>query len=298
MDVIIDTDPGIDDALALFLALNSPELDIRAIVAVHGNVSVQQAGRNILNILEIALPGHIPSVIEGAARPLRRLRLKKDYRIHGKDGLGNADLPQPRLKPAKTELRDILKKSKNISMICLGPLTNLAGLILSDSDLPGRLKEIILMGGAVKVAGNVSQFAEFNIYSDPEAAKIVLHCGIPITMVGLDVTRQVMLTKKDLEPLDVSVPRLCFIKKIAYHYIEFHSKYRNMNGCFMHDPLAIAVAIDRSIVRTEKLSVEVITGGDKAGQTFIKKNGRPNADVCLKVNAGKFMELFSSRVLK
>ena len=293
MDVIIDTDPGIDDALALFFAFNSPELNIMGIVATYGNVSVQQAVRNVLNIFEIVSPRYIPPVIQGAGHSLmRRRRPKKDYRIHGKDGLGNINLSQPLLKPSKESLNDIIKKSSGISLICLGPLTDIARLILTNSDLLCRLKEIILMGGAVFVPGNVNQFAEFNIYSDPEAAKIVLHCGIPITLVGLDVTGQTRLTEDDLKSLDTSNPKFRFIRKIACHYIEFHRKYRNMNGCFLHDPLAVAVAVDRSIVRTEKLSIDVVTEGDRAGQTFINKSGQPNVDVCMNIDNKKFMKLW------
>ena len=301
MDVVIDTDPGIDDALALFFVLNSPELNVRAIVATYGNVNVQQSARNILNILEIAAPSFIPPVIQGAGHPLRRCCLKRDYRIHGKNGLGNVNLPRPCLKPAKEGLSDILKKSKGISLVCLGPLTNLARLILANPDQPcclGGLKEIILMGGAVTVPGNVTRFAEFNIYSDPESAKIVFHCGIPITLVGLDVTRETLLTEDDLKSLDISNPEFCFIKRIACHYLKFHRKYRNMNGCFLHDPLAVAVAVDRSIVRTKKLSLQVVTKGDKRGQTFIKEDGQPNVDVCIKVDSERFMKLFRQRVLR
>ncbi|OIN96718.1 hypothetical protein AUJ66_05455 [Candidatus Desantisbacteria bacterium CG1_02_38_46] len=297
MNVIIDTDPGIDDALALFFALNSPELNIKAIVATYGNVRIQQAVRNVLNILEVVAPSDIPFVIQGAGHPIRRPLLKKDYRIHGLNGLGNLNLPPPSLKPADEELNDIFKKSRDIFLICLGPLTTLAKLILANPGVINSLKEIILMGGAVTVPGNVTQFAEFNIYSDPEAAKIVLHCKIPITMVGLDVTHQTLLTENELKLLDTSVPRFKFIDKICRHYIGFHKKYRRMKGCFLHDPLAVATAIDRNIVKTKRLSIDVQTEDkNRLGQTYIKKDGRPNADVCVELDNDRFMKLLRQRI--
>jgi len=322
MDIIIDTDPGIDDALALFLALNSPELKIGSIVATYGNVELKQAVRNVFNILRIAYPfwpgqpnlsplthqiHNFPSVFQGAESPLFRPYLKKDPRIHGKNGLGNVSLPVLKFELNRgTGLEGALRRynkdssrEKKITLICLGPLTDLARTILIDFNLIHRIKQVILMGGAATVPGNITQFAEFNIYSDPEAAKVVFNSGLPIIMVGLDVTHRTLLTVEDLKSLDTSEPRDNFIYNICRYYINFHRRYRRLGGCFLHDPLAIAVAIDRSIVKTEKLAVDVeIENQKRIGQTFIRKGAVPNVDVCLKVDLKKFMELFRTRVLE
>lgn len=298
MDIVIDTDPGVDDALALLLALNLPKLSIKAITATFGNVSVHQAVRNILSVLEIASPHYTPSVVQGAEHPLKKLFVKRDYRVHGRNGLGNVNLPVSHLKPTKKRLYDTLKIEKNTSYICLGPLTNFAQLILKNSSVIRRIRNIILMGGAVYAPGNVTKFAEFNIYSDPDAAKIVLNSGIPITMVGLDVTHKTLLTENDLKDLDISNPILNFIKKISSYYIKFHKEHRNMKGCFLHDPLAIAVAVDRNIVKTEKLPIDVVTEGKKVGQTFIKRGMKPNVDVCIEVDNEKFMRLFRKHLFQ
>lgn len=298
MDVIIDTDPGIDDAMALMLALRSKELNVKAISTTYGNVSVSQAVRNTLTVLEILSCRNSPVIIKGAAGPMHRMRLKKDPRVHGKNGLADAKVPSLHVKPAIHNKIGILAKMTDAAtLICLGPLTNLAELIFKYPSSVLGLKRVIIMGGALTVAGNITEFAEHNIYCDPEAAKIVFESGLDITMVGLDVTKKAILTEDDLKNMNLCDVRLRFINSIAVHYMDFYRKYRRVNGCFLHDPLAVAVAIDPGVVKTRKAAVGVRTSGIKRGQIFAKKGSGPNINVCLDLDKDRFMELFRSRVL-
>lgn len=320
--VIIDTDPGIDDALALILAFASPELKVEAITTVAGNVPVIQAARNTCRILDLLEPDLRPPVAAGADAPLKKpLRTAQDY--HGEDGLGELS----RFKKSDGSLRYADPKSSlarqgaltliadtiasapgEITLICLGPLTNLAMAILSSPVEMAKVKEIIVMGGAIQVPGNVTPVSEFNIYVDPHAAAIALTSGLPITLVPLDVTERVMLTE---EMVDVIIRRLNnpvtqFVHDITERLLRFERERRGRAAIPLHDPLAVGAVIDRSLVTRRPFHVEVETGeGPAQGITIadrrqIKEELKqaPNLQVCMEVNAGRFMALFLERICR
>ncbi|HXK04261.1 MAG TPA: nucleoside hydrolase, partial [Verrucomicrobiae bacterium] len=196
--IIIDTDPGTDDALAIFLALKSPELKVEALTPVAGNVPLDLTLPNALRLLEIAGRTDIP-VAAGADKPLLRRLVTASY-AHGENGLGGVVFPDPKIKPVSESAPELIRRvvrsaPSTINLIALGPLTNLALAFRADPELPKLIPNLTLMGGSLS-GGNVSPSAEFNIYVDPEAASIVFRSGVPITMVGLDVTRKAMVGEK------------------------------------------------------------------------------------------------------
>src|SRR5438477_5311238 len=202
--VIIDTDPGVDDAFALLLAMRSPELKIEGITAVAGNVPLELTLPNALRMVEIAGRSDIP-VAAGAKAPLLRRLVSAAY-AHGENGLGGAVFPEPRLKPvdqpAAEFIRTTVRKHPNeLTLITVGPLTNVASALSLDTELSQLIRRIVMMGGSLS-GGNITPAAEFNIYVDPEAARIIFQSGIPITMVGLDVTRKTGLTQEHIRVLE------------------------------------------------------------------------------------------------
>lgn len=199
--IILDTDPGVDDALAIFLALRSPELKVEAITPVGGNVPLALTLPNALRLVEIAGRTDV-AVAAGAATPLVRRLVTAAY-VHGDNGLGGAEFPKPRLKPvaenaADTICRIVRSSPGEITIVGIGPLTNVATALKSDLELAPKIKEIVVMGGSL-TRGNITPSAEFNFYVDPEAARIVFDSGVPITMVGLNVTEKVLLGESQIQ---------------------------------------------------------------------------------------------------
>lgn len=308
MDVLIDTDPGIDDAIALLLALRSPELEVRGISVVHGNVPVDAGTANAFKVLDLAGRPDVP-VARGAEAPLLRPATHAEI-VHGRDGL--AELIPPPEEFALHEdygpgflVHTLEEADRAMTVITLGPLTNVAIALLSAPAAAERIERIVIMGGAVRAEGNVTPSAEFNIYADPEAAAVVLRSGVPVTLVGLDVTMQATVTGETgrrLAAADEPVER--FVGQLISHISGVYRTYYGMDGMAMHDPLAVAVAIEPSLVRTEALHVEVETGsGLAAGRTIAdfwkipEPRGEPNADVALDVEAERFDELLWTRLL-
>ena len=241
--VIIDTDPGVDDAFALLLALRSPELKIEGITPVAGNVPLDFTLPNALRMLEIAGRSDIPVAV-GAKAPLMRRLVTATY-AHGENGLGGAVFPEPKLKPiadpAPVLIRQIVRKYPGeVTLVTLGPLTNVATALNEDKDLAPMIKGITMMGGSLS-GGNVTPAAEFNVYVDPEAARIVFQSGIPVHMVGLDVTRRTELTEAHVQRLEAagtSVSRAA--ATIARNIIAQEKRQGSTRGPNMHDPLAMA----------------------------------------------------------
>jgi len=320
--VIIDTDPGIDDALALVLAFSSPELSVEAITTVAGNVEVSQAARNACAILDVIDPDPRPPVAVGAASPLKHpLRTALEY--HGEDGLGGLDrfktgegrprYPEPELRLATQGAPALIAEligsaPGELTLICIGPLTNLAIAILSDPIRVRKVKEIVIMGGAIEVPGNVTAGAEFNLYVDPHAAEVVLTSGLPITLVPLDVTERVVLTagqvKAVVRPTGNRVTQfVCDSTERLFQYMQ------ERTGCAeipLHDPLAVGVVLDPSLVVRRPLHVEVETaegpaqGMIAADMAQIKNAWKkpPNLQVCTGVEAARFVRLFLERVCR
>jgi len=270
--VLIDTDPGVDDAFALLLAMRSPELKIEGVSAVAGNVPLELTLPNALRMVEIAGRTDIP-VAAGAKSPSLRRLVTAAY-AHGENGLGGAVFPEPTLKPitepAAELIRSVVRKHpKEVTLITLGPLTNVAEALNSDSELASLVKGVVMMGGSLS-GGNITPAAEFNIYVDPEAARIVFQSGIPLTMVGLDVTRRTSLTDEHVRVLEAAQnPVSQAAAKIARHAIDHNREQGFLVGPNMHDSLAVAAFLDPSILKWKEYYVDVETTGElTAGQTL------------------------------
>ena len=306
--VILDMDPGIDDALAILLAVKSPELEVEAITTVSGNVHVNKASLNALRILELAKVKNIP-VAKGMERPLIR-ELETAEHVHGEDGLGNTNLPIPKLALYPKHAVDLLIEKvssapKEITLITTGPLTNVAMAILKEPKIVGQIKEVILMGGAYAITpygyGNVTPVAEFNVWCDPEAAKIVFQSGLPIVAVGLDVTTNpsACLREKYLKKISSAGTEL---SKFIVQVCRFYLTRTQCDRMELHDPVAVAVAIDKSLVATRRFFVDVETKGEiTRGQTVADR--RPwskieaNMEVCCGIDGDRFLSLFMERLL-
>src|SRR5438309_168337 len=269
--VIIDTDPGVDDAFALLLAMRSPELKIEGITPVAGNVPLELTLPNALRMVEIAGRTDIP-VAAGAKVPLMRRLVSAAY-AHGENGLGGAVFPEPKTKPvadpAPEFIRQVVRKYPHeMTLITIGPLTNIATALNGDAELAGMIKNLVMMGGSLS-GGNITPAAEFNVYVDPEAARIVFQSGMPITMVGLDVTRKTALTETHVRQLESGQnPVSQAAAKIARNAITHNRQQGFAVDPHMHDSLAVAAFLDPSLLKFEDYYVDVETAGElTAGET-------------------------------
>jgi inosine-uridine nucleoside N-ribohydrolase len=270
--VIIDTDPGVDDALALLFAMRSPELKIEAITPVAGNVPLELTLPNALRMVEIAGRMDIP-VAAGAQGPLVRRLVTAAY-VHGENGLGGAVFPEPKIKPVAEPATEIIRRivrkyPTEVTLLTIGPLTNIAAALNADSELAGMVRSLVMMGGSLS-GGNITPAAEFNVYVDPEAARIVFQSGIPITMVGLDVTRKTSLTDAHVRVLEAGQnPVSQAAAKIARNAIEHNRQQGFLVGPNMHDSLAVAGFLDPSLLKFKEYYVDVETTGElTAGETL------------------------------
>ena len=321
--IILDTDPGTDDAMALMLALNSPELDIRAVTVVPGNVTARQGLENALRMMSLANRCDIP-VAAGAQHPLFQKLITAEF-WHGKNGLANIELPASKCKADARFGPDLIIElvhayPHEITLVPVGPLTNIALAIQKDPGIVPLVREVILMGGSIK-GGNVNASAEANIYNDPEAAQLVFQAGWPLTMVGLDVGDKTLFSRKQLEQLGKTHgPVNDFIYGVTKFLVELSEKFGD-SGTPMYDPLAVGVAIDAELVTAPAMHVDVETRGEfTRGETVANRRNEiernvlrhfadgdryviegldtvvPNAKVCIDVKADKFLELFVSRL--
>ena len=270
--VIIDTDPGVDDALALLLAMRSPELKIEGITPVTGNVPLELTLPNALRMVEVAGRTEIP-VAAGAREPLVRRLVTAAY-VHGENGLGGAVFPEPKIKPIAERAADFISRTVRkypgeVTLITIGPLTNVGLALRADPELASMVRNLVMMGGSLS-GGNITPAAEFNVYVDPEAARIVFQSGIPITMVGLDVTRKTTLTEEHVRTLEgAQNPVSQAAAKIGRAVLQHHRKEGFLLGPNMHDPLAVASFINPALVKLQDYYVDVETeGGLTAGATL------------------------------
>ena len=308
--IIIDTDTGVDDALAIILGLNSPELRVEGITTVAGNVEVKKCTRNCLLLLDWLQPANPPIVAQGAEKPLRR-DLGTAPEVHGEDGLGNVtkDYPSPRHRAVKeTATQAILelvrKYPRKITIVAIGPLTNLALAVQKDLKTMRETKEIIAMGGAFQVPGNTGPVAEFNMFVDPDAAQQILDSALPLTLLPLDVTEQVELHRHEILRRKTRGRKEigALISKFTRIYMEYHKETRGFSGSYLHDPLAVGVAIRRSLVRSRNLRVDVETRGRLTrGMTVAhpyssRENPSRQVSVAYEVRTKEFLKLFTSRV--
>ena len=304
--VIIDTDPGLDDALALVLALRSPALDVRAITVVAGNVPLAACTANTLRILEIVVPGAAPDVFPGHARPLSG-RVARAGHVHGADGLGGISSAYPvrhlchREQHATEAMVDLARQyGSDLTIIALGPLTNVASAIKRDPDAMSGIGELLVMGGTADAWGNVTAAAEFNFYSDPTAARRVVRSGLPTTLIGLNVTRETLLPQDRLgERLDTMKPGLLrsFLADVSRPCFDFGRKECGREAFVMHDPLVVGAAIDAALVKTERMACDVVdTPGLTRGMMCVDRVGSPSdtgqVNVATAVEANRFLDLF------
>ncbi len=303
--ILIDTDPGIDDALAILLALASPELKLEGLSVVHGNCSADQGTLNALSILELANATHIP-VATGCQLPLVQPTLLAPE-THGDTGLGYAKLPRPGTKPAVQHgsdflIEQIMAAPGEITLAAIGPLTNLALAMRKEPRIIEAVKEIYIMGAAIRHEGNTTPLAEFNTYVDPHAAHIVFHSGAPITLTPLDVTYDCILTESDVQRLQkIDSPISTFIADSTRFYMEFHDEHQKIKGCIINDALTLAVTFMPELCDYQDLYVDVdISGGVSMGNTFAdfyNLTKQPaNLKVALGVRARDFIELFLARM--
>ncbi|MGH9745630.1 MAG: nucleoside hydrolase [Candidatus Acidiferrales bacterium] len=271
MRIIIDTDPGIDDALAILLALRSPELKVEAITPVAGNVPLEFTLPNALKLVEIAGRTDVP-VAGGASHPLVRSLITASF-VHGNNGLAGVEFPEPKVKPVAETASELIRKivranPGEISIVAVGPLTNVATALRADPELAGKIRSIVIMGGSLS-GGNATPAAEFNLYVDPEAARIVFDAGVPLTMVGLDVTRKVLFTEERLKVMETAKnPSGIAAGKIMRATLERLNRGPHPMIEAMHDPLTVANLIDPGILTLKDYYVEVETEGEfTAGET-------------------------------
>lgn len=303
--LIYDTDPGIDDALGMLLLAAAPEIELLAITVTHGNTSQEKCLRNALQLAELSGLTEVP-VARGADEPLVK-ELSVAEETHGDGGLGYAVLPAPNLKPANESAHDLIirlveENPGAVTLLCVGPMTNIALALLKKPSIAKQIKRVVSMGGAIHYPGNVTPQAEYNVFCDPEAFEIVLQAGIDFTLVPLDVTYQCLFTTEHLARIDNARPEVRnFIADATRFYMEFHAEYQNIQGCAINDPLAAAILLDPTLVKTRDyfVSVELQSPSSKA-KTIADHYGiskkQPNAQVAMEVEVERFMSLFIERV--
>ncbi len=284
--IILDTDPGIDDALALFLALASPEVQLEAITTTHGNVNIDLTTRNALALLELTGHTEVP-VVRGSVNPLVREYVSAAH-VHGGTGLGDVVLPEPTLQPIRQHASDYLIERiqaapGELTLVAVGPLTNLALAVRRAPSIASQVREVLIMGGALRVPGNITPAAEFNIYGDPHAARVVLHAGWPIKLVSLDVTNITAVTREQVRALAANgSPITRFINEMTRFYFEVFGPATGNSVLRLHDPLCLAAAFRPDFITWEPAYVDVeLTGTLTQGETvaYFNRPGMPTPNV-------------------
>ena len=309
--IIIDTDPGIDDAMAIFFAFQAPQLEVLGLTTTFGNVSVDLATQNAIRLTEIAKV-NVP-VAKGVAVPsVIAPRPHPDF-VHGADGFGNINWPEPQGKAidksaAQFIVDTVRQYPGEVTIVALGPLGNLAKALELDPEVASLVDEVVLMGGTAIEYGNVSPVAEANIMNDPHAADKVFTAAWQVTMIGLDVTHQVLLDNTVLERIKQANPTEgTFLYDCAQHYINFYSSRFDMDGCYFHDASTIAYILDPSIFGVELGAVRVTCEGIGIGQTIFAPQGMtfpephwndvPMTQVCMEVDSARLLALFESAMV-
>jgi pyrimidine-specific ribonucleoside hydrolase len=301
--VLIDCDPGLDDALALLLVLASPELELAGVTTVAGNQTIEKTTDNALKVIELAGRNEIP-VAAGAAGPLvGELVLADD--AHGETGLGHLVLPEPTAQALDQPAVDFMAEQllvapEPVTVAAVGPLTNLGLLLALRPEAAGRIGRLVLMGGAIR-EGNMTPSAEFNIWIDPEAAHCVFTAGLDMTMVGLDVTNRCVLTRADAERLRASGPIGAAAAEMLDFYLGFYEQAYAHGGAPIHDALAVAHLLRPELLTLERRHIDIALTGICRGRTVVDMRQRtvllePNAHVAVDVDAEGFRELLVSRL--
>ncbi len=298
--IVIDCDPGHDDAIAILLALASPEVELRGVTTVAGNQTLDKTTRNALQVLEVAGRVDVP-VAPGADRPLRR-ELRTAAHVHGESGLDGPSLPEPSATAVAAHAADFLAEliEPGVVLVPTGPLTNVALMLERHPDVRDRLERIVWMGGAIG-EGNVTPAAEFNAFVDPEAAAAVFGSGVAVTMIGLDVTHRALFTREHAERVRGAGAAGRVVAELSDFFQLFHERRYRFDGAPVHDALAVAHVIDPTLVTTVECNVELETASTHCdGRTVVDRwhvTGRtPNAHVGIAVDARRFLELLVERI--
>jgi pyrimidine-specific ribonucleoside hydrolase len=298
--IVIDCDPGHDDALAILLALASPEVELRAVTTVAGNQTLEKTTRNALKVLELAGRSDIP-LAAGADAPLRR-QLRTAADVHGESGLDGSNLPEPTKRPVDSHAAELLADAiePGVVLVPTGPLTNVALLLERHPDVRDRLDRIVWMGGAIAL-GNVTPAAEFNAFVDPEAAAAVFTSSIPITMIGLDVTHKALFMTEHAERLRDTGTVGRTVAELADFFLYVHRERFGFSGAPMHDAMAVAHVIDPTLVVTLECNVAIETQSQYCdGRTVADRwqvlDAPRNAHVGIEVEAERFLELLVERI--
>ncbi len=306
--VILDTDPGIDDAMAIFSAMAHDEIELLGLTTVFGNASVAQTTRNALQL--VAMSGATLPVAQGVAVPSQQEPHPYPDFVHGKDGLADLNLVPPAQQPINQDAAQFIIDQVNaqpgaITLVAIGPLSNLALALERAPGIARKVKQVVIMGGTLLENGNVSPVAEANIFCDPHAADTVMTADWPVTMVGLDVTHQVLLSRQLFADIAAANPRVGdFMQQAAAYYIDFYEQQREANdGCFGHDVSAIAYVVQPELFSTVSGEIRVATDGVACGQTIMNRKPwrsyaldawtqQPQQHACIQVDANGLIELF------
>jgi inosine-uridine nucleoside N-ribohydrolase len=300
--IILDTDPGHDDAIALLLALASPELKILGITTVSGNQTLEKTTANALKILEFVERTDVP-VHAGAPRPLVREQWAAAY-VHGESGLDGPELPDPETEPRKGHAIDFIaaqvEEHDGVVLVPVGPLTNIGLLLAKYPGIESRIARVVLMGGAI-AEGNVTPAAEFNVWADPEAAHRVFTSGIDVTMVGLDVTHKALLLPEKVDEIRRTGRVGSLVAQLYDFYHERHVRMYGWEGSPVHDALAVAHVIRDDFVETEHRHVQVDIGPEPGrGRTYVdlwkRAGNEPNAHVGVDVDGPGFIQFLVQRL--
>ena len=298
--MIIDTDPGVDDALAIAFAALHPEIELLGLTTVYGNVSVDQATQNAGYLLGLLDQKQVP-VAKGEATPSVQTPHNFPDFVHGKNGFGDIDVAYPAdFKPIDEHAADFIVRMINenpseIILVPIGPLANIGLALKKDPSIAQKVKQVVIMGGAAHVAGNVSPAAEANIWNDPHAAQAVFEAPWPIVMVGLDVTYQTIMPNEPMERIAAAAPKVGgFLQQICAFYANFYRNVAGFDGFSLHDPATVMYVTNPELFKTERGQIEVVKEGAGAGKTFFAPKGkmyaedywskRDNVEVCLEVD--------------
>jgi inosine-uridine nucleoside N-ribohydrolase len=301
--ILLDCDPGHDDAIALLLALASPEVELVGVTTVHGNQTLEKTTTNALKLLEFVGRTEIP-VAAGTDRPIRREPFVAEY-VHGKSGMDGPSLPEPTTAPIASHAVDfiaetVLASGDPITLVPTGPLTNIGLFLARHPEAAARVRRIVLMGGAIG-EGNVTPAAEFNIWCDPEAADRVFSSGLDVTMIGLDVTHQAIFGPEPTAELRAAGRVGAMVSELLEFYGRFHRESYGWDGSPIHDAVAMAHAFRSGIVETVHTGVRVDCGEELGrGRTNVDLRGRggwePNAHVAIGIDADAFIALLVERI--
>jgi inosine-uridine nucleoside N-ribohydrolase len=303
MKIHLDCDPGHDDAIALLLALASPEVDLVGVSTVHGNQTLEKTTVNALKLLEFVGRTDVPVAV-GADRPLRREPFVAEY-VHGESGMDGPALPAPTTAPVAEHAVDFIARvvresDEPVTLVPTGPLTNIGLFLARHPEAAARVERIVLMGGAIG-EGNVTPAAEFNIWADPEAADRVFSSGLDVTMVGLDVTHRAIFGPEPTARLQPAGRVGAMVAELLDFYGRFHREAYGWDGSPIHDAVAMAHAFRPGILETVHTGVRVDCGEELGrGRTNVDLRGRvgwePNAHVAVEIDADAFIELLVERL--